>query len=318
MQAIVCERYGPPDVLHLREVAKPVPRADEVLIGIRATTCHIGDVRIRAADVPWSLQLPFRLYMGLLKPKQPILGMELSGVVAETGGAVRKYEVGDAVLASCPFTLGGYAQYICLPADAPNVKRGLIARKPSNMSFEEAAAGLASGGLTALNVLRKANIEPGKKALIYGASGSVGVFAVQLAKYFGAAVTGVCSARNFDLVRSLGADAMLDYTQPEFAACADTFDVVFDAVGKLPGAAAKRLCGPNGRRLSVASDIGPIARMTADELNFLTDLVERGKLRTFIDRQYALKDIREAHAYVGQWRKRGHVVITVAQAHMDK
>jgi NADPH:quinone reductase-like Zn-dependent oxidoreductase len=311
MRAIVCVRYGTPDVLHLAEVEKPVPRADEVLIRIRATTCHIGDVRVRSADVPAWMQLPFRLYMGLRKPKRPILGMELSGVVEATGGTVRRFGVGDAVLASTPFRMGAYAEYICLPDDAPNVKRGLVALKPTNMSFEEAAAGLATGGLTALNVLRKASIEPGQRVLIYGASGSVGVFAVQLAKHFGAAVTGVCSARNADLVRALGADSVLDYTQPAFASCDETFDVVFDAVGRLSPAIAKRLSGANGRRLSVASDIGPVARMTTAELTFLTGLVQAGNLRTFIDRQYSLEDIREAHAYVGQWHKRGHVVITV-------
>ena len=311
MRAVVCSKYGTPDVLHLKDVQKPVPRADEVLIKIRATTCHIGDVRVRSADVPLWMQLPFRLYMGFRKPKRPILGMELSGVVEAAGGAVRRFAVGDAVLASCPFKLGAYADYICLPADAPNVKGGLVALKPSNMSFEEAAAGLATGGLTALGVLRKARIEPGRSVLIYGASGSVGVFAVQLAKYFGAKVTGVCSSRNAELVKALGADSVLDYTQPAFDSCDETFDVVFDAVGKLSRGAARRLSGAHGLRLSVARDIASPARMTTAELTFLTGLAESGKLRTYIDRRYSLEDIREAHAYVGQWRKRGHVVVTV-------
>lgn len=311
MRAIVCEKYGSPEVLHLREVAKPSPRPDELLIRIKATTCHVGDVRIRSADVPWTLQLPFRLYMGLLKPRQPILGMELAGIVEATGSAVRRFGVGDAVVAASPFRLGAYAEYICLPANAPTVKQGLVARKPSSMSFAEAAAGLATGGLTALCVLRKAAIEPGQKVLIYGASGSVGVFAVQLAKYFGATVTGVSSARNFGLVQALGADELIDYTRPEFADGEGGFDVVFDAVGKLSRAAAVRLSEPGGRRFSVARDIGPVARMTAPDLEFLTALVEAGDLRTFIDREYPLEDIRAAHAYVGQWHKRGHVVVTV-------
>jgi NADPH:quinone reductase-like Zn-dependent oxidoreductase len=311
MRAIVCEKYGPPEVLQLRDVARPIPGPDEVLIRIKATTCHVGDVRIRSADVPWTLQLPFRLYMGLLKPRQPILGMELAGIVQATGSAVGRFAVGDAVLAASPFRLGGYAEYICLPAAAPTVKRGLVARKPSNMSFEEAAAGLATGGLTALCVLRKAAIEPGQRVLVYGASGSVGVFAVQLARYFGATVTGVCSSRNFGLVQTLGAAELIDYTRPEFAACEGPFDVVFDAVGKLSHSDAVRLSGPGGRRCSVARDVGPVARMTATDLEFLTALVEAGKLRTFIDRQYALEDIRAAHAYVGQWHKRGHVVVTI-------
>jgi len=257
MRAAVCTKYGGPDVLELRDVEAPVPRDNEVLIRVKATTCHIGDVRVRGAIVPWGMQLPFRLYMGFLKPKRRILGMELSGVVEATGSAVRRFTVGDAVLAASPFTLGAYAEYVCLPDDAPSVKGGLVALKPPNMSFEEAATGLATGGLTALNILRKANITAGQKVLIYGASGSVGVFAVQLAKYFGATVTGVCSSRNVDLVRALGADTVLDYTRPEFASCAETFDVVFDAVGKLSPAMAGRLSGSGGVRVNVLRHAGP-------------------------------------------------------------
>ena len=311
MRAIVCVKYGPPDVLQLREVAKPVPRADEVLIRIKATTCHIGDVRVRSADVPWPLQLPFRLYMGLWKPKRQILGMELAGIVEETGSAAHRFHVGDAVLAASPFRLGAYAEYICLPENSPSIQKGLVARKPSNMSFEEAAAGVATGGMTALCMLRKASIEAGQRVLVYGASGSVGMYAVQLAKYFRAAVTGVCSSRNSELVLSLGADTVLDYTRPAFASYEETFDVVLDTVGKLSRSDAIRLSGAHGRRFSVARDVGAVARMTTADLEFLTALVEAGKIRAFIDRQYTLEDIREAHTYVGQRHKRGHVVVTV-------
>jgi NADPH:quinone reductase-like Zn-dependent oxidoreductase len=312
MKAIVCTRYGPPEVLKALDVPTPVPRDDEVSIRIRCTTCHIGDVRVRGAVLPFWLQLPFRLYMGLVKPRRRILGMEVSGVVERVGRSVRKFKPGDAVLACSPYLLGGYAEYICLPEEAADVRRGLVVRKPSSMSFAEAAAGLATGGLTALSMLRKADLRPGATALIYGASGSVGVYAVQLAKHFGAEVTGVCSANNFDLVRSLKADRVIDYTTRALEDCTDTFDVVFDAVGKLSAAQSKRLSAPSGRRLDVRWHVGPIAKMTTAELEFLAALVDAGKLRTFIDREYPLDRIVEAHTYVQQGHKRGHVVINVA------
>lgn len=312
MKAIVCPRYGPPEVLHLAEVPKPAPRDNEVLIRIHATTCHIGDVRVRGAIVPLWMQLPFRLYMGIRKPKRRILGMELAGVVESAGTAVRRFKVGDSVVASTPFLLGGYAEYICLPEDAADVRKGLVVHKPTAMSFAEAAAGVASGGLTALSMLRKAGLRPGQTVLVYGASGSVGVFAVQLAKHFGAEVTGVCSGRNFDMVRSLGAGRVIDYTTNELEACTDTFDVVFDAVGKLSAALAARLTAPTGRRLDVMRHVGPIGSMTTAELQFLAELVDRGQLRTFIDREYPFDRIVEAHTYVQQEHKRGHVVINVS------
>jgi len=311
MKAIVCARYGPPEVLHLAEVPKPVPLDNEVLIRIHATTCHIGDVRVRGAIIPLWMQLPFRLYMGFRKPKRKILGMELSGAVEAAGAAVRRFKVGDTVVAASPFRLGGYAEYICLPEDAADVRKGLVVHKPKTMTFAEAAAGVASGGLTALSMLRKANLQPGQTVLVYGASGSVGVYAVQLAKHFGAEVTGVCSAKNFDMVRSLGAGKVIDYTTDALDTCTDTFDVVLDAVAKLPAALAARLTAPSGRRLDVAKHVGPIGTMTTAELQFLAELVDRGELRTFIDREYSLDRIVEAHTYVQQGHKRGHVVINV-------
>ena len=309
MKAIICTRYGPPGVLEPAEVPKPVPLHKEVLIRIHATTCHIGDVRVRGAIVPLSMQLPFRLYMGILKRK--ILGMELSGVVEAVGKAVRRFKTGDAVLAFAGFTLGGYAEYICLPADAKNIRKGLVVHKPAAMSFAEAAAGLATGGLTALSMLRKADVRPGRRVLVYGASGSLGVYAVQLARHFGAEVTGVCSTGNLAMVRSLGAHEVIDYTRNQLETCTETFDVVFDAVGKLPAVLARRLTAPSGLRLNVQKHAGAVGKMTTAELQFLAALVDGGELRTFIDREYPLDRIVEAHTYVQQGHKRGHVVINV-------
>jgi len=311
MKAIVCPRYGPPGALQLVVVPKPVPLDNEVLIRIHATTCHFGDVRVRGAILPLWMQLPFRLYMGILKPKRKILGMELAGVVEAVGKAVRRFRTGDAVLASSGFALGSYAEYICLPEDARDVRKGLVVHKPNRMSFAEAAAGLATGGLTALSMLRKADVRPGRSVLVYGASGSVGVYAVQLARYFGAEVTGVCSTGNLELVRSLGAGKVIDYTTNELEACTETFDVVLDAVGKLPAVLARRLSATSGLRLSVARHVGPVGTITTAELQFLAELVDRGELRTFIDREYPLDRMVEAHTYVQQGHKRGHVVINV-------
>jgi len=311
MKAIICTRYGPPEVLQPAEVLEPVPLDNEVLIRIHAATCHIGDVRVRGAILPLWMQLPFRLYMGILKPKRKILGMELSGVVEAVGKSVRRFKTGDAVLACSPFLFGGYAEYICLPEDAKDVRKGLVVHKPTAMSFAEAAAGLATGGLTALSVLRRADVGPGRSVLVYGASGSVGMYAVQLAKHFGAEVTGVCSTRNLALVRFLGAGKVIDYTTNELETCTETFDVVFDAVGKLPAVLARGLSAPSGRRLSVAKHAGSVGKMTTAELKFLAALVDGGELRTFIDREYPLDRVVEAHTYVQHGHKRGHVVINV-------
>ena len=314
MRAIICTRYGPPEVLQLADVPRPVPLDNEVLIRVHATTCHIGDVRVRSAWVPLWMQLPFRLYMGILKPKHKILGMELSGVVEAVGKAVLRFKPGDAVLAFSGFSLGAYAEYLCLPEDASAIRKGLVVHKPAAMSFAEAAAGLATGGLTALSILNKADIRPGQRVLVYGASGSVGVYAVQLARHFGAAVTGVCSTANLALVQSLGAGTVIDYTTNELDNCTDTFDVVFDAVGKLPAAQARRLSVPSGLRLNVLKHARLVGKMTKADLQFLTHLVDTGELRTFIDREYPLDRIVEAHTYVQQEHKRGHVVINVSDA----
>ena len=313
MKAVVCTKYGPPEVLELREVQKPVPRDNEVLIKVHATTCHIGDVRIRSFNVPFWQMIPFRLFLGLCKPRRSILGMELAGEVEEAGKKVNRFRKGDQVIASAGFVFGAYAEYICLPEDAARIKDGLIAAKPANMNYNEAAAGIATGGLTALAFLRKAGIKTGQKVLIYGASGSVGTFAIQLAAYYGADVTGVCSTANLELVKSLGADRVIDYTKGDLDDKFETYDVIFDAVDKLPKSIAKKALKKNGKYLNVVKNFNSEEPINTRDLIFLKDLAEAGKLKTVIDRIYPLEQIVEAHRYVEKGHKKGHVVITVVQ-----
>jgi NADPH:quinone reductase-like Zn-dependent oxidoreductase len=304
--------YGPPDVLKLRQVEKPVPKDHELLIKVHATTVHRGDVRIRSFDVPRGQRFMARLVLGFTRPKNPILGMELAGEVEAVGKDVTLFKPGDEVFAFTGWGLGAYAEYICLPEKPRKsaTKEGMLATKPANMTFEEAAAGVATGGVTALRILRKANIQSGQKVLIYGASGSVGTYAVQLAKSFGADVTGVCSTANLDLVRSLGADRVIDYTQQDFTESDETYDVVFDAVGKLSSSRAKRPLKKTGVYLNVNKDSGS-GGGSPEDLVFLKELIETGKVRTVIDRRYPLEEIVEAHTYVEKGHKKGHVVVTV-------
>jgi NADPH:quinone reductase-like Zn-dependent oxidoreductase len=312
MRAVACSAYGPPDVLELREVAKPTPADDEVLIKVYATTARRGDVRIRAFDVPRGQRLAARLVLGFTRPKNPILGMELAGVVERVGKDVTLFKEGDEVFGFTGWGLGAYAEYACI-AEKPRrsvLKDGMLAIRPANMTLQEAAAGLATGAPTALRVLRKASIEPGQKVLVYGASGSVGTYAVQLAKSFGAEVTGVCSKANLELVKSLGADQVIDYTTQDFTE-EGPFDVVFDAVGKLAPGRGKKALKKGGVYLNVNTDSG--SGRGPEDLVFLTDLVEHGKLRAVIDRRYPLDEIVEAHRYVEQGHKKGNVVIVVTE-----
>ena len=324
MKAIIWTKYGPPEVLQLQDVKKPVPKNNELLIKTYATSVSSGDVRMRSfktiPPLPW---LPFRLAVGLTKPRNKIMGFALAGDVESVGRDVRLYKAGDQVFGSAGFGGGTYAQYICLP------EKAVLAAKPADMTYEEAAA-ISFGGLTALHFLRKGKIQSGQKVLIYGASGSLGTFAVQLAKHFGAEVTGICSTTNLELVRSLGADRVIDYTKEDFLKSGQTYDIIFDTVGESPFSGCIQSLEKKGYYLravhmtlspllrglwtSLTSSkkvIGGVASEKSDDLIFLRELIEAGELKPVIDRVYPLEQMAEAHRYVEKGHKKGNVVITV-------
>ena len=321
MKAILCTKYGPPEVLQLKEVEKPTPKGNEVLIRIYATTVTKYDCWTRSCTAPTGMGLISRIAGGFTKPKKTIIGTELAGEIESVGKDVKRFKVDDQVFA---FTenLGAYGEYICLPED------GAVAIKPVNMTYEEAAA-VPYGGLTALYFLRKANIQSGQKVLIFGASGGLGTFAVQLAKYFGTDVTGVCSTAKLELVKSLGADSVIDYTKEDFTKNGETYDVIFDTVGKSSFSGCKRSLKKKGFYifstfglpkliqilwLSMTSSkkvIIGLLKGRAEDLIFLKELIEEGKIRVVIDRTYPLEKTAEAHSYVETGRAKGKVVITL-------
>lgn len=322
MKAIIYNNYGAPDVLQIIDVPKPIPKDNEVLIKIHATTVTSADWRVRSLSMPFGFGLMSRLVFGIKKPRQPILGTELAGEVESIGKDVSKFKVGDRVFAFSGAGMGCHAEYKCLPED------GMVVLKPDNLSYEQAAA-LCFGGTTALDFLRRGNLQSGEKVLINGASGCVGTALVQLAKHFGADVTGVCSAANIELVKSLGADRTIDYTKEDFTTNGQTYDIIADPVGTAPFSRVKNSLTANGRLLQILGGLpdllsAPLISMTGskkviagpaaervEDVQLLAKLAQAGEFKPFIDRSYPFDRIVEAHSYVDTGRKKGNVVVTL-------
>jgi NADPH:quinone reductase-like Zn-dependent oxidoreductase len=308
MKAIICTKYGNPEVLKLFEVNKPVPKDDEVLIRIYATSVHRGDNRIRSLNIPgpqWQVILA-RLFLGINKPRKDILGMELAGIIEAVGCNVKKYKVGDEVFATTLWEgFGAYAEYKCMK------ETGAVAIKPANISFEEAAV-LPAGGITTLGIFRKINLNKGQKVLIYGASGSIGTFALQIAKSSDVEITGVCGPNHIEFIKTLGANLVYDYTKSDYLQNLEMYDVVFDAVGILPPEILRKHLKMGGIYLNIHKDSDIIkAKDGPALLNELKKLVELGKIKPIIDKTYTLDNIVAAHRYVESGHKKGNVAITV-------
>ncbi len=323
MKAIVCTEYGPPDVLQLKEVDKPTPKDDGVLIKIRAAEITAGDCEVRRFQIALLFWLPLRVVIGIRKPRKNFIpGLYLAGKVEAVGRGVTRFRAGDEVFAATGFVFGACAEYVCLPSKYP------MAIKPANMTYDEAAS-VPIGGLNTLHFMRKANIQRGDRVLVNGAAGSIGTFAIQLAKHFGAEVTGVDSTEKLDMLRSIGADHVIDYTREDFTESRGTYDVIFDVVDKSSFSGSLRSLRRNGRYLlgnpalrhmfravwtSMTSSkkvIVEFASETAEGLVSLRELIEAGKLRSVIDRRYPLEQTAEAHSYIESGQKKGCVVVTV-------
>jgi len=329
MKAILWTRYGSPDGLQLKEVEKPTPKDHEILIKIHATTVTAGDCEMRRLELPLMLSFPVRLYAGFLKPKRiPILGQELAGEVEDVGSQVKSFKAGDQVFGTTGFGFGAYAEYICLPGESREMQ-GTLANKPGNAAYEEAAA-VPTAGFEALHYLRTASIQPGRKVLIIGAGGSIGTFSVQLARHFGAEVTGVDSTEKLDMLRSLGADHVIDYTKQDYTRnVGERYDLIIDVVGRGSVARRLKLLEPDGyyflayagfpdmllglwtsiignKKLKIQS-----ASQKKEDLIFLKELMEAGKLKSIIDRTYSLEQTAEAHRYVETGNKKGNVAIRI-------
>jgi NADPH:quinone reductase-like Zn-dependent oxidoreductase len=328
MRAVVWTRYGPPDVLQLQEVEKPTPKDNEVLIKVHAATVTAGDCEVRRLQFPFMLGFLMRMYVGIRRPKRvTILGQELAGEIEAIGKDVTLFKEGDQVLASTGFNFGSYAEYKCLPEDS------VMVHKPANMTFEEAAS-LPLGGLESLHFLGKANIQRGQKVLINGAGGSIGTYGVQLAKSLGGEVTGVDSAGKLDMLRSIGADHVIDYTKEDFTKSGQTYEVIFDVVGKSHFSRSMKSLNEGGfylianPRLSyllrkrwssgTKNVITEVTEQKAEDLLFLKGLVEEGKIKSVIDRSYPLEQVADAHRYVETGEKKGNVIIDVVQENRIK
>ena len=337
MKAVVYTEYGPPDVLQLKEIEAPAPKDNEILIRVYATSVNIGDIWARnfkaitpsRFTMPFPLWLPSRMYFGFTKPKINILGSEFAGKVEAAGKDVKRFKKGDPVFGYRGQRMGANAEYLCMP------EKGLVAIKPANMTYEEAAT-VPYGALTALSLLRKVNMQRGQKVLINGASGGIGSAAVQLAKYFGAEVTGVCGTPRLEFVKALGADKVIDYTREDFTKNGETYDLVFDILGKSSFSSCKNSLNRNGIYLLASFKMKQLFQMLwtsrtdgkkvlcalssehPEDLVFIKDLVESGKIKSIIDRCYPLEQIAEAHRYVEKGYKTGSVIITVEQNNQKK
>ena len=330
MKAIVWTKYGPPDALQLREVAKPTPKDNEVLIKVYAATASTPDTELRRLKLPLLFAIPLRLYIGFIKPTRiTILGTEFAGEIVSAGKDVTLYKPGDQVFGYTGLGMGTYAEYMCL-SEKPSGMAGVMGKKPVNMSYEEAAA-VPFGGLEALHSLRKADIQRGQKVLIVGAGGSIGTYSVQLAKLYGAEVTGVDKPGKLEMLRSIGADHVIDYTREDFAKSGQTYDVILDTIGKSSFSGSLRSLKENGTYLNANPGLlGGIRRRltpnksskkvilwtagyTTNNLLALKELIEAGKIKPVIDRRYTLEQTAEAHRYVDEGHKKGNVVITVGK-----